>query len=92
MVGSGRFGVRGRGIGAGELLGRLAAAERRERFEALPEVVAEREAFRVGVRRAQLEGRIERGTAGGFYSEADIEHARVALARLDEAAGERMGA
>lgn len=66
-------------------MGRLAAAERRERFEALPEVVAEREAFRVGVRRAQLEGRIARGTAGGVYSEADIEHARAALARLDEA-------
>lgn len=84
---SGRYGVRGRGISAGEVLGRLAAAERRERFEALPEVVAEREAFRVGVRRAQLEGRIARGTAGGFYSEADIEHARAALARLDAAAG-----
>ena len=80
---SGRYGVRGRGIGAGVLMGRIAAAERRERFEALPEVVAEREAFRVGVRRAQLEGRIARGTAGGFYSEADIEHARAALARLD---------
>lgn len=73
-------------------MGRIAAAERRERFEALPEVVAEREAFRVGVRRAQLEGRIEQGTAGGFYSEADIAHARQALARqalarLDAAAG-----
>lgn len=81
---SGRYGVRGRGIGAGELLGRIAASERRERFEALPEVVAAREAFRVGVRRAQLESRIVRGTEGGFYSEADIEHARAALARLDE--------
>ncbi|WP_454115804.1 hypothetical protein [Microbacterium aurum] len=49
--------------------------------------MAEREAFRVGVRRAQLEGRIEQGTAGGFYSEADIAHARQALARLDAAAG-----
>lgn len=87
MVGSGRFGVRGRGIGAGELLGLIAVQDRRERFEALPEVVAEREAFRVGVRRAQLEGRIEQGTAGGFYSEADIAHARQALARLDAAAG-----
>ncbi len=82
---SGRYGVRGRGIGAGALLGLIAVQDRRERFEALPEVRAEREAFRVQVRRAQLEGRIARGTAGGFYSEADIEHARVALARFDEA-------
>lgn len=66
-------------------MGLIAVQDRRERFEALPEVVAEREAFRVGVRRAQLEGRIARGTVGGFYSEADIEHARMALARLDVA-------
>lgn len=84
---SGRYGVRGRGISAGALLGLIAVQDRRERFEALPEVRAEREAFRVGVRRAQLEGRIEQGTAGGFYSEADIAHARQALARLDAAAG-----
>lgn len=68
-------------------MGLIAVQDRRERFEALPGVRAEREAFRVGVRRAQLEGRIARGTAGGFYSEADIAHARQALARLDAAAG-----
>lgn len=66
-------------------MGLIAVQDRRERFEALPEVRAECEAFRVAVRRAQLEARVARGTVGGFYSEADIEHARVALARLDEA-------
>lgn len=62
-------------------MGRIAAAERRARYEASPERVA----FRLQVRRVQLEGRIARGVEGGFYSEADIEHARAALARLDEA-------
>lgn len=80
---SGRYGVRGRGISSGALLGRIAASERRERVEASPERVA----FRARVRRVQLEGRIARGTAGGFYSEADIAHARAALARLDEGVG-----
>ena len=71
--------------GVGRSVARFAGAEgravrvARERFEGLPGVVAEREAFRRRVRRAQLEGRVARGTVGGFYSEADIEHARAAL-------------
>lgn len=82
---SSRYGVRGRGISSGALLGLIAAGERRERAEVSPERVA----FRARVRRVQLEGRVARGTAGGFYSEADVEHARAALAQLD--ASERMG-
>lgn len=88
MARFGRYGVRGRGISAGALAGLIEAQERRERFESRPEVVAEREAFRRQVRRAQLESRIKSGTASGFYSEADIEHAQVARAALDaEVAG-----
>ena len=64
-------------------MGRIAASERRERVEASPERVASR----AGVRRVQLESRIAGGTGGGFYSEADIAHARAALARLDEGVG-----
>lgn len=60
------------------MVGLIAAAERRERAE----VSSERVAFRARVRRVQLEGRIARGTVGGLYSEADIEHARSALAAM----------